>query len=110
MTRPTRSRPLFASMLSALFVLATTISPATAQSGALQSAFADAAVEFGVPEKVLLAVSHTLTRWEPMTAPSAAGGFGPMQLTDPASAKTDSKGDGRQRASARSESGASLAA
>jgi N-acetyl-anhydromuramyl-L-alanine amidase AmpD len=110
MTRPTHSRPLFASMLSALLLLATTISPATAQSGALQSAFADAAVEFGVPEKVLLAVSHTLTRWEPMTAPSAAGGFGPMQLTDPASAKTNGKGDGRQRASARSESGASLAA
>jgi N-acetyl-anhydromuramyl-L-alanine amidase AmpD len=110
MTRltPSRSR-LLASVASAILVLATTISPASAQSGSLQSAFAAAASEFGVPERVLLAVSYTLTRWEPSAAPSAAGGFGPMQLIEPDQAKGNGRGEGNQRVAARTESGASLA-
>jgi N-acetyl-anhydromuramyl-L-alanine amidase AmpD len=107
-TRPTPSR-LLTSVVSAILVVATTFSPASAQSGSLQSAFAAAASEFGVPERVLLAVSYTLTRWEPSTAPSAAGGFGPMQLIEPDLAKGNGKGEGTQRAASRTESGASLA-
>src|SRR5687768_2422164 len=111
MTRSVRPRShLLASVLSAMLVLATTMSPASAQGGSLQSAFAAAASEFAVPERVLLAVSYTLTRWEPSSGPSAAGGFGPMQLIDPASAKGSGKGEGPQRASVRTELGASLAA
>lgn len=110
MRRSARSRSRLASLMSVILVLGVATSPAAAQTGALQSAFAAAASEFGVPERVLLAVSYTLTRWEPLTAPSAAGGFGPMQLIDPSAAKTSGKGDDRQRVSARTESGASLAA
>lgn len=112
MTRSARPRSRLLTLFSsAMLVLATTMAPASAQSGSLQSAFAAAASEFGVPEAVLLAVSYTLTRWEPSSAPSAAGGFGPVQLIDPADARSNGKGEvGPQRASARIERGASLAA
>ena len=100
---------LLASVASAFIVLAATITPAAAESGSLQRAFAAAASEFGVPERVLLAVSYTLTRWEPSLAPSAAGGFGPMQLVDPAAAMTNGKGDASQpRSSARHERGPTI--
>jgi N-acetyl-anhydromuramyl-L-alanine amidase AmpD len=49
--------------------------------GALQAAFTAAAREFGVPERVLLAVSYNLSRWDAHAgAPSVAGGYGPMHL------------------------------
>jgi N-acetyl-anhydromuramyl-L-alanine amidase AmpD len=95
MTAAARVRSKFATLLAtAILVLATTASPISAKSGPLQSAFSAAASEFGVPEEVLLAVSYTLTRWEANAAPSAAGGFGPMQLIDAAAADRGRKGDG----------------
>jgi N-acetyl-anhydromuramyl-L-alanine amidase AmpD len=98
-----------ASFVSAILIFTSTMSPASAANGPLQSAFASAASEFGVPENVLLAVSYTLTRWEPGAAPSAAGGFGPMQLTDPAAGWANGKGDGgAQRVSPRTDVGAPL--
>ena len=86
------------------------MSPASAASGSLQSAFASAASEFGVPERVLLALSYTLTRWEPGVI-SAAGGFGPMQLVDPDAPRQNLKGDApTPNGGARSEHGPTLAA
>jgi len=86
------------------------MSPASAASGSLQSAFASAASEFGVPERVLLALSYTLTRWEPGVV-SAAGGFGPMQLVDPDAPRQNLKGDApTPNGGARSEHGPTLAA
>src|SRR5688572_23582600 len=60
-------------------------SASVSQTGpiSLQDAFAAAAREFGVPESVLLAVSYNLSRWEQHgSAPSFAGGYGLMHLTD----------------------------
>jgi N-acetylmuramoyl-L-alanine amidase len=55
--------------------------------GARQQAFADAAAEFAVPEGVLLAVSYLESRWDAHAGePSRAAGYGPMHLTDAASA------------------------
>lgn len=59
--------------------------PATAQSSAnsLQRAFAAAAVEYHVPQSVLLGVSYLQSRWDTHGgAPSVTGGYGPMHLTD----------------------------
>lgn len=53
------------------------------RSGTLQRAFADAAEEFDVPERVLLGVSYLESRWDGHRgAPSVTGGYGPMHLTD----------------------------
>lgn len=55
--------------------------------GALQAAFAAAAAEHGVPEEVLLGVAYLQSRWDGHRgAPSVAGGYGPMHLTDAATA------------------------
>lgn len=52
-----------------------------------QQAFAAAATEFGVPESVLLGVSYVESRWDYNAGtPSVSAGFGPMHLTDVASA------------------------
>jgi N-acetyl-anhydromuramyl-L-alanine amidase AmpD len=49
----------------------------------LQKGFAAASKEFGVPEKILLAVSYDETRWEQHNGePSTDGGYGVMHLTD----------------------------
>ncbi|MFP3992449.1 peptidoglycan recognition family protein [Streptomyces sp. E11-3] len=60
--------------------------PDTAEVGAadrLQHAFAAAAAEYGVPQSVLLGVSYLQSRWDSHGgAPSVAGGYGPMHLTD----------------------------
>lgn len=49
----------------------------------LQTVFASAAQEFGVPQGVLLSVSYNLSRWEDHNGePSTSGGYGPMHLTD----------------------------
>jgi hypothetical protein len=51
--------------------------------GRLQSAFAQAAAEFKVPQSVLLGVSYLQSRWDThQGAPSVSGGYGPMHLTD----------------------------
>ncbi|MEV8116706.1 peptidoglycan recognition family protein [Streptomyces xiamenensis] len=64
---------------------------------ALQAAFGAAARESGVPEPVLLAVSYLSSRWEGHGgAPSVTGGYGPMHLTDAATAlagEPDRRGD-----------------
>src|SRR3954468_9844443 len=55
--------------------------PPAPAPGALQAAFTAAAREFGVPERVLLALSYNLSRWDAHAgAPSVAGGYGPMHL------------------------------
>ncbi|HEU5015737.1 MAG TPA: peptidoglycan recognition family protein [Roseiflexaceae bacterium] len=73
-----------------------------AQAGptALQEAFAAAAREFGVPANVLLAVSYNLTRWEDHGgAPSVAGGYGLMHLTQLDQVQTtNARGDDVARA------------
>ncbi|GAB3499924.1 N-acetylmuramoyl-L-alanine amidase [Amycolatopsis cihanbeyliensis] len=48
-----------------------------------QQAFAAAAAEFGVPERVLLGVSYLESRWDHNGGtPSTGAGYGPMHLTD----------------------------
>lgn len=52
------------------------------RGSSLQSAFDQAAAEFGVPEPVLLSVSYHMTLWEDHGGrPSTSGGYGPMHLT-----------------------------
>ncbi len=60
----------------------------TAGRGAtLQAAFADAAERYGVPLRVLLGVAYLASRWDAHGgAPSVSGGYGPMHLTDAATA------------------------
>ncbi|WP_372405964.1 N-acetylmuramoyl-L-alanine amidase [Streptomyces luteireticuli] len=54
---------------------------------ALQREFAEAAAEYHVPQSVLLAVSYLQSRWDVHGgAPSVTGGYGPMHLTDAATA------------------------
>jgi hypothetical protein len=54
-----------------------------AASPGLQQAFAKASDESGVPAPLLLALSYNLTRWDDHgSASSAAGGYGPLHLTD----------------------------
>ncbi|SFJ68706.1 peptidoglycan recognition protein family protein [Thermoflavimicrobium dichotomicum] len=49
----------------------------------LQNAFAAAAKEFQVPERILLSVSYHVSRWEHHNGePSVSGGYGLMHLTD----------------------------
>ncbi|WP_309050145.1 peptidoglycan recognition family protein [Streptomyces sp.] len=64
--------------------------PATADTpvaGSLQRQFAVAAERHGVPESVLLAVSYLQSRWDTHGgAPSVGGGYGPLHLTDVATA------------------------
>ncbi|MER6479744.1 N-acetylmuramoyl-L-alanine amidase, partial [Streptomyces filamentosus] len=53
----------------------------------LQRLFASAAERHGVPQSVLLAVSYLQSRWDGHAgAPSVTGGYGPMHLTDAATA------------------------
>ncbi|MER5203650.1 peptidoglycan recognition family protein [Streptomyces sp. NPDC002825] len=57
------------------------------EAGVLQGQFARAAERQGVPESVLLAVSYLQSRWDAHGgAPSVTGGYGPMHLTDAATA------------------------
>jgi hypothetical protein len=68
---------------------------------ARQAVFARAGEISGVPAKLLMAVSYMESRWDDHGAkPSAAGGFGPMHLTDP--------GLDRARAADKGEPGARL--
>ncbi|MFC9735466.1 N-acetylmuramoyl-L-alanine amidase [Streptomyces roseolus] len=81
----------------------------------LQRQFATAAERHGVPEGVLLAVSYLQSRWDGHAgAPSVTGGYGPMHLTDTATALArsvphhsadgeDARGDGSRPARAGAE-------
>ncbi|MGW1024588.1 N-acetylmuramoyl-L-alanine amidase [Streptomyces sp. NPDC002577] len=61
-----------------------------AGSERLQDAFAAAAAEYHVPQSVLLGVSYLQSRWDTHSgAPSVAGGYGPMHLTDVRTALAD---------------------
>ncbi|MEU4213550.1 peptidoglycan recognition family protein [Streptomyces sp. NPDC026206] len=56
-------------------------------SAALQQEFAAAAAKYHVPGNVLLALSYLQSRWDTHGgAPSVTGGYGPMHLTDAATA------------------------
>src|SRR2546430_13296906 len=84
-------------VVAAILILAQSGPASAAPPSSLGSAFASAAVEFSVPQNVLLGVSYVVSRWETDTRPSAAGGYGPMQLPDASSAPAlDGKGaDGK---------------
>src|SRR2546430_6059825 len=84
-------------VVAAILILAQSGPASAAPPSPLESAFASAAVEFSVPQNVLLGVSYVVSRWEADTRPSAAGGYGPMQLLDASSAPAlDGKGaDGK---------------
>ncbi|MEV4441721.1 peptidoglycan recognition family protein, partial [Streptomyces sp. NPDC049577] len=57
----------------------------------LQQEFARAAADYHVPQSVLLAVSYLESRWDAHAgAPSVTGGYGPMHLTDAATALASS--------------------
>ncbi|MFI9024527.1 N-acetylmuramoyl-L-alanine amidase [Streptomyces sp. NPDC053560] len=85
-TRRTTRRAATAVAATALLLPLVSAAPtATAGSdtGSLQRAFADAAARYDVPQNVLLAVSYLESRWDGHRgAPSVAGGYGPMHLTD----------------------------
>ena len=93
-------------VVAAILILAQASPASATPTSSLQSAFASAASEFGVPQSVLLAVSYVVSRWETDTRPSAAGGYGPMQLLDASSAPaSDEKGADGKTATATSVSG-----
>src|SRR5205814_4106818 len=82
-------------VVAAILILAQASPASATPASSLQSAFAAAASEFRVPQNILLAVSYVVSRWETDTQPSAAGGYGPMQLLDASSAPpSDEKGAG----------------
>lgn len=57
------------------------------------SDYAAAAVEFHVPEPLLLAYSYTVSGWDRhVGTPSADGGYGPMHLTSPDAVQPAGKG------------------
>jgi len=101
-----RRRPpwwnLFALLLlvSALCIAAPASAAPPAATTDRQAAFAAAAKEFGVPESILLAVSYNVSRWETHGgAPSFAGGYGPMHLTEVSAGQLSGKGDDAARLS-----------
>ena len=69
-------------------------------AGSRERAFAMAAVEFGVPQSVLEAVSYAQTRWDFHPGHSTSGGYGPMHLVDADLASDDARGLGQARSSA----------
>lgn len=79
--------------------------------GALLQAFTAASAKYHVPRSVLLGVSYLQSRWDSHDgAPSVTGGYGPMHLTDAATAlaaaphhadgREDPRGDGARPLSA----------
>ncbi|MGW5359707.1 N-acetylmuramoyl-L-alanine amidase [Actinopolymorpha pittospori] len=72
------------------------VSAAAHQPIARQQVYERAAREYGVPVRVLLAVSYLQTRWDTHRGePSRAGGYGPMHLTDLATANAAEAGERR---------------
>jgi len=87
LTPTTRWRAFRAALASAALLGTLLAAPpaALAASGptpGLATDFASAAHEFGVPERILLAVSYNLTDWQAGATPTIAGGWGPMGLVD----------------------------
>ncbi|MFG2947089.1 N-acetylmuramoyl-L-alanine amidase [Streptomyces adustus] len=85
-----RHRPLVLAA-AVLAVAGTVAAPAAAQAAGektvnaavRQGDFAAAAAEFGVPERLLLAVAYQESAWDAHAGGhSADGGYGPMHLTD----------------------------
>ncbi|MFI2205786.1 N-acetylmuramoyl-L-alanine amidase [Streptomyces sp. NPDC020192] len=98
-----------AALLLPLLGAAPAQSASGSSAGRLQRAFATAAAEYHVPQSVLLAVSYLQSRWDRHGgAPSVAGGYGPMHLTDARTAVAttehyaegteDARGDGARTA------------
>ena len=73
--------PIVLSVVTA--VLLTPVGPTgAAETPTRQQVFADAARQYGVPEKVLLGVSYLESRWDTNGGEaSTGGGYGPMHLT-----------------------------
>ncbi|GHG52317.1 N-acetylmuramoyl-L-alanine amidase [Streptomyces griseocarneus] len=115
--RPRPPRAAGPAAAAALLLPLITAGPAAtaerAASATLQREFTAAAAAYHVPENVLLAVSYLESRWDSHGgAPSVTGGYGPMHLTDAATALAasghhsepgeDARGDlARPRAAAR---------
>ncbi|UCM89299.1 N-acetylmuramoyl-L-alanine amidase [Streptomyces marincola] len=102
---PARSRAAASAVALAaalpLLTAAGQAAPAGAPAGGsgLQAAFAAAAERHGVPESVLLGVSYLQSRWDGHGgAPSVSGGYGPMHLTDAATALAESDASGGHHA------------
>jgi hypothetical protein len=78
-----------AASVALLLPLAGTAPAATPQTSDRQQQYAAAAAEFGVPAEVLLGVSYMESQWNTYAGtPSVAAGYGPMHLTDFATADT----------------------
>ncbi|MFE5935503.1 N-acetylmuramoyl-L-alanine amidase [Streptomyces sp. NPDC056470] len=76
-----------AALLLPLLSAAPSATAEPVEAGSLQRQFAAAAERQGVPQSVLLAVSYLQSRWDAHGgAPSVTGGYGPMHLTDTATA------------------------
>ncbi|MET9070499.1 N-acetylmuramoyl-L-alanine amidase, partial [Streptosporangium sandarakinum] len=71
-------------VLAALTLLAPPPPAGASSPAGRQAAFARAALRYGVPESVLLAVSYLESRWDAHDGlPSVSAGYGPMHLVDP---------------------------
>ncbi|MGW0761190.1 N-acetylmuramoyl-L-alanine amidase [Streptomyces sp. NPDC002814] len=84
-TAPDRGRRRAAQAVAAAALILPLLGAAPSQTSAdgLQQAFAAASAEYDVPQSVLLGVSYLQSRWDAHGgAPSVAGGYGPMHLTD----------------------------
>ncbi|MFE7951619.1 N-acetylmuramoyl-L-alanine amidase [Streptomyces sp. NPDC057426] len=103
-----------AALLLPLLSAAPSATAEPVELGSLQRQFAEAAQRQGVPHNVLLAVSYLQSRWDAHGgAPSVTGGYGPMHLTDAATAlaeaphhshgEEDARGDGSRGPRAASE-------
>jgi hypothetical protein len=84
-TAPDRGRRRAAQAVAAAALILPLLGAAPSETSAdgLQQAFAAASAEYDVPQSVLLGVSYLQSRWDAHGgAPSVAGGYGPMHLTD----------------------------
>ncbi|PWK16477.1 peptidoglycan recognition protein family protein [Tumebacillus permanentifrigoris] len=93
MTKRRRTRVWASSiavLMTGLLVVPSSSTPARAETSTLdttlQTAFENAAHEFGVPQNVLMSVAYNETRWEQHgSEPSHSGGYGVMHLTQSSS-------------------------
>ncbi|MDO0930753.1 peptidoglycan recognition family protein [Streptomyces sp. DG2A-72] len=84
-TAPDRDRRRTAQAVATAALILPLLGAAPSETSAdgLQQAFAAASAEYHVPQSVLLGVSYLQSRWDAHGgAPSVAGGYGPMHLTD----------------------------
>ncbi|WKX74544.1 N-acetylmuramoyl-L-alanine amidase [Streptomyces sp. XD-27] len=92
-------------LLLPLLAAAPSATAAPPRSDTLQRAFADAAERYHVPRSVLLGVSYLESRWDGHRgAPSVTGGYGPMHLTDAATALAEAPHHGHGTEDARGDS------